>query len=508
MSKICDLFFNMAEKYPQKTAIWCDNKTITYEELAALVNRYSNFLLEAGVCYKDHIGSPMNNSIESAALILAAANLGAALVPINPTLPSAAIKTLFAAADVKHLIARKHFLEQTAGGTDLDLKGVKICLDGSWENALSFESISGKSDKRPIHDQVSGEETLIITMTSGSTGEPKPIDLTQNNKFQRAMAHIRLYNLTKEDRILAATPLYHSLAERLVIMPLLIGATSILLPRFTPALWLNCVKDQKVTFTIAVSAQLGQIAELLTSPFVPETDSLRCVVSSSSLLENHVKNELIDKLKCDFHEMYGTSETSTVTSINFRETMGKKHSVGRPLPGTIIRIVKEDQSIAKPGEIGEITCKTTLMCNGYYGQPEAFHNALQEGCFKTGDLGYLDDTGYLYFAGRKKELIITGGINVYPQDIEDCIKRLPEVKECAAFSYPDNRLGEVVALAVVPKPDTQLSKRKIQIQCAKNLADFQQPHIIIFLDQLPKNSLGKLEKYNLPEYVTKHGMFK
>ena len=508
MSKLCDLFFDIASEYPQKTAIWCDNKTITYEELAALVCRYSNFLIKAGVIYSDHIGIPMNNSIESAALILAAANLGAALVPINPTLPPEAIKALFAAADVKHLIARKNFLEQTEGKVDLNLKGAQICLDGLWKNTLTFDSISKMSDKRPVVKQVTGKETLIITMTSGSTGEPKPIDLTQNNKLERAMAHIRLYNLTKDDRILAATPLYHSLAERLVLMPLLIGATSILLPRFTPALWLNCVKDQKVTFTIAVSAQLGQIAELLTSPFVPEIDSLRCVVSSSSLLENHIKNELIDKLNCDFHEMYGTSETSTVTSINFRETMGKKHSVGRPLPEAKVKIIKEDQSIAKPGEIGEITCKTTLMCNGYYNQPEIFQNALQDGYFKTGDLGYLDEAGYLYFAGRKKELIITGGINVYPQDIEECIKKLPEVKECAAFAYPDNRLGEVVALAIVPKPDTRLSKRKIQIQCAKNLADYQQPHMIIFLDQLPKNSLGKLEKYNLPEYVTKHGVFK
>lgn len=508
MSRICDLFFDMAAKYPQKTAIWCDNKTVTYKELAALVSRYSNFLLEAGVGYKDHIGFPMNNSVESAALILAAANLGAALVPINPTLPPEVIKSLFAAADVNHLIARKNFLEQAEGETDLNLNGVRFCLDGTFKHSHSLESISEVSDKRPIINQVTGEETLIITMTSGSTGEPKPIDLTQNNKFKRAMAHIRLYHLTEDDRILAATPLYHSLAERLVLMPLLIGATSILLPRFTPALWLNCVKDQKVTFTIAVSAQLGQIAELLTSPFVPEIDSLRCVVSSSSLLENHVKNELIDKLNCDFHEMYGTSETSTVTSINFRETMSKKHSVGRPLPEAKVKIIKEDQSIAKPGEIGEITCKTTLMCNGYYNHPEIFQDSMQDGYFKTGDLGYLDDTGYLYFAGRKKELIITGGINVYPQDIEDCMKKIPEVKECAAFAYPDNRLGEVVALAIVPKPDTQLSKRRIQIHCAKNLADYQQPHIIVFLDQIPKNSLGKLEKYNLLEYVTKHGVFK
>ncbi|WP_097004721.1 class I adenylate-forming enzyme family protein [Lacrimispora amygdalina] len=508
MSKICDIFFTMAAKYPQKTAIWCDNKTVTYEKLASLVNGYSYFMFNHGVCYGDHIGFPMNNSIESAALILAAADLGAALVPINPTLPPETIKSLFAAADVNHLIARKNFLEQTAGETDFKFSGVQFCLDDTWENALSLELTEAISERPPVHNQVTGEETLIITMTSGSTGVPKPIDLTQINKLKRARAHIRLYNLTKEDRILAATPLYHSLAERLVLMPLLIGATSILMPRFTPSLWLNCIKNQRVTFTIAVSAQLGQIAELLTSPFVPEIDSLRCVVSSSSLLENHIKNELIDKLNCDFLEMYGTTETSTVTSINFRETVNKKNSVGKPLPEAEVKIIKEDQSAALPGEIGEITCKTALMCSGYYGLPEVFQNAMQDGYFRTGDLGYLDEDGYLYFTGRKKELIITGGINVYPQDIEACIKKLPEVKECAAFAYPDNRLGEVVALAVVPVRNTKLSKRNIQFQCAKNLADFQQPHLIVFLAELPKNSLGKVEKYNLVEYVTKHGVFK
>ena len=166
-------------------------------------------------------------------------------------------------------------------------------------------------------------------MTSGSTGQPKPINLTQNNKYERAMAHIKLYDITENDRILAATPLYHSLAERLVLLPLLIGATSILLPRFTPSIWLNCVYEQKVTFTIAVTAQLSQIAQLLSSPFVPDISSLRSIVSSSALLEPYVRMELIDKLKCDFHEMYGTSETSTATSINFRESINKQKSVGR-----------------------------------------------------------------------------------------------------------------------------------------------------------------------------------
>lgn len=500
MEKLADIFYTNAGIYAKKKAIWCDGETMTYAELAAFVSRCSNFLLKAGVKHGDIIGIPMNNSIESVALIIAAANVGAALAPINPSLPFPAIKTAFTSGNVKHLIARKAFYNQCDKAGGIPAKGVKICLDGEQKDALSFRTVANESDTRPkVH--VTGKETLILTMTSGSTGAPKPIELTQENKLLRVKAHINLYNITENDNILAATPLYHSLAERLVILPLLIGSTSVLLPRFTPQIWLKCVEEQNVTFTIAVSAQLSQIAQLLSSPFVPGTSSLRCVVSSSALLEPHVKNELIQKLHCDFHEMYGTSETSTATNINFNEALNKKQSVGRPLPEAEIRILKDNGQLSSAGEIGEIAVKTTLMCNSYYRMPDVMADAMTDGFFRTGDMGHLDGDGYLYFAGRKKEIIITGGINVYPQDVEKCVSELSEVSECAAFSYPDERLGEVVALAVVIKKGMTLKRRTVQIQCARNLADFQQPHEIFFLPELPKNVMGKLVKTKLMEAV-------
>ncbi len=500
MERIADLFYSSAEKHPQKTAIWCEDAALTYSELAALAARYSNFLLKNGVSYGDHIGIPMNNSVESAALMIAAADIGAALVPINPTLPYSAIKAAFASGDVRHIIARRSFYEESEKNGELASGGARICLDGEFEGTVSIRRAAEESCSRPETD-VTGSERLILTMTSGSTGAPKPIELTQENKLLRAKAHIRLYGITESDRVLAATPLYHSLAERLVIMPLLIGASSVLLPRFTPQLWLKCVEQRKVTFTIAVSAQLSQIAQLLSSPFAPETGSLRCVVSSSALLEAHVRNELIDKLRCDFHEMYGTSETSTATSINFREALCKRQSVGRALPEAEIRILDDDGRPLRSGETGEIAVKSSLMCSGYYKMPEAMEAAKADGFFRTGDMGFLDEDGYLFFCGRKKEIIITGGINVYPQDVENCVRELPEVRECAAFSYPDERLGEVVALAVVAEEGRTLKKRAIQVQCAKNLADFQQPHKIFFLPELPKNPMGKLVKSKLLEAV-------
>lgn len=500
MSRFTNYFFENAQKYPDKLAIWCDGKTATYAEFAYMVTRTANMLLAYGIKPGDNIGIPMNNSIESAVLFFSAAEIGASLTPINPTLPTDAIKTAFSSVGVSCIIARKSFFSNYKP-EDM----ICICQDKAGiEGTVPFESWKDYPNTRPNID-VDEESTLILTLTSGSTGEPKPIELSQKNKIDRAFAHVKVYDLTENDRILAATPLYHSLAERLVIMPLLIGATSILLPRFTPNIWLNCIAEQKVTFTIAVSAQLSQVSQLLSSPFLPDIDSMRCMVSSSSLLEPHVKRELIEKLHCEFHEMYGTSETSTVTDINFKETINKANSVGKSFGTAEIKIMDDNCNELPVGKVGEIVCKSQLAFKGYYRMPEKTKSAYTDEYFHTGDLGRVDEDGYLYFCGRKKELIITGGINVYPIDIENSLAKLPGVKECAAFSYPDERLGEVVAVAVVKEENSDLTAKKIQFYCARNLADFQQPHEIFFLEELPKNTMGKMVKWKLYEAVKKNG---
>jgi acyl-CoA synthetase (AMP-forming)/AMP-acid ligase II len=501
MNQLIDRFYQIAKKYANKKAIWCDGEEMTYRELSSLVCKYANYLTSHGVEYRDIIGVPMNNSIESVALILASAAIGAGLAPVNPTIPADAIDAAFRSGNVKHVIARHAFFKSMENADFSYLTGCKLCLDDIEGDMDSFKDVLKASDEYPDMSKIQGTETLILTMTSGSTGNPKPIELTQENKLKRINAHVKLYGITEKDKILAATPLYHSLAERLVLLPLLVGGTSILLPRFTPVLWLNCVKEQQVTFTIAVSAQLSQIAQLLSSPFVPEISCLRTVVSSSALLEPHVRNELIQRLHCDFHEMYGTSECSTVTNINFRESSNKIQSVGKPLSDVNIKILDDNFSELKVNEIGEIAVQTPLICAGYYNMPDKMKEAMYGNYFLTGDLGRLDEDGYLYYSGRKKEIIITGGVNVYPQDIENKVMSLDDVQECAAFPYNDERLGEIVALAIVLKEGSKVTKKSIRVFCAKNLADFQQPHKIFFLEKLPKNSMGKLVKLNLPEAV-------
>lgn len=508
-SQLADLFYKNAAEMPDKQAIWCDGKTATYQEMANRVSRYSNYLVAKGVQYGDHVAIPMNNSIESVALFFSAADLGVCLVPLNPTLPLESIKVAMKSGDMKHLIARKSFLNECEKKGGVDVPGITVCLDGEFEGAFPFSEVATMPTTRPACENIKGDESLILTMTSGSTGTPKPIDISQQNKIDRSLAHIRVYGLVKEDRILAATPLYHSLAERLVIMPLLLGATSILLPRFTPALWLKCAAEQKPTFTIAVSAQLAQILELLKQENTESIDNFHTIVSSSALLEEKVKLELIDRLQCEFHEMYGTSETSTATDICFQKARNKQKSVGLPFDEAEVKILRDDEDTeCAVGEVGEIAVKSKLTCKGYYKLKNMMDMATTEGFFRTGDLGYMDEDGYLYFAGRKKELIITGAINVYPNDVDAVVNQLTAVEECAAFSYPDERLGEVVALAVVVKEDCELTERTIKTYCAKNLADFQQPHKIFFVDMLPKNTMGKLQRNRILDHIRNVGIDK
>ena len=239
MEGITEIFFENTRKYPEKCAIWCEKRKITYIELKEKVLNYAMLFCENGICYGDHIGIPMTNSIESVGIMLTAALLGCVIVPINPTLPKEAVENAFQLGEVKHLIARQSFLQKYKEWGLNNVSGTVVCMDGEYEGAIYLEAHIKNREMQLPRVKKNGNELFIITMTSGSTGNPKPIALTQKNKLDRAWRHIELYHLNKDDRILAATPLYHSLAERLVLMPLMLGATSVLLPRFTPNLWLN-----------------------------------------------------------------------------------------------------------------------------------------------------------------------------------------------------------------------------------------------------------------------------
>ncbi len=506
---IAPVFFAQAERLPDKSAIRCEESGMTYRQLARLVSRWSNGMAAQGVARGDHIGVILPNTIEFVALLLTAADLGAVLVPLSNTLTTAETFKAFGAADVKHVVGTRALLlpllnDAARGRTAAD--GLWLVMDDAipGEPADGLESLTDllhdvPADAAPL-DAGLADDALILCMTSGSTGDPKPIILTQRSKFNRAAAAVELYSITEDDRALAATPLYHSLAERLVLIPLLTGGTSILLPRFTPQAWLQCVRQHGVSFSIAVSSQLKQIAaELGNTARSDDIASLRCIVSSSALLEPDVKADLLRKFGCEFHECYGASEIAIASNLDDRSARVKLESVGRAAPGVDIKIIGQDAQALGPGEAGEIVCKTPMLFGGYFRRPDLTRRAMWGEYFRTGDIGKLDADGFLHFLGRSKDIIITGGINVYPSDIEAVVNELPSVRESAAFAYPDDRLGEVVAVALVVNDDAGFDLRKVRFHCCTHLADFQQPRKFFVTPALPRNSMGKLMKFRLRE---------
>ncbi|WP_156491877.1 class I adenylate-forming enzyme family protein, partial [Oleiphilus sp. HI0123] len=311
-------------------------------------------------------------------------------------------------------------------------------------------------------------------------------------------------NITSEDLTLIATPMYHSLAERLVVISLISGGTCVVLGTYTAKKWIDAVIDHKVSFAIPVSSQLKQILiELKNKPSPLET--LRCIVSSSERLPDAVREEMKQVIRCDVHECYGASEVAIVTDLDCQSS--ENGSVGKVIPGVEIAILDDNRVPVGVNQAGEIACKTPMLFSGYYKNPETTAAAMWNDFFCTGDIGCIDEEGYLYFLGRKKDVIISGGINIYPKDIEDVLNSHESVVESAVIPLLDDALGEKLTAVVVVNSNTPFNIRLLQRLCAKALADYQQPRAYLVVESLPKNPMGKIMKQNLIQQITDSSAF-
>jgi acyl-CoA synthetase (AMP-forming)/AMP-acid ligase II len=425
--------------------------------------------------------------------MLMASKIGITLVPENMTLSPRQAVAAFQTTNVSTVFGWHSVVQDLKEAIQPDQYDLKLWLEVTGSGFLYPDSLQDESPTEPDKGVVS--DTYILTMTSGSTGDPKPIELLQSTKLKRADATIATFGLESEDVVLAATPLYHSLAERLVIIPMLLGATLVLLPGFTAEEWVGAATRHKVTFTMAVSTQLKRIHGLLTeSPL--ELPSLKALVSTSERLDEHLRSSLINLLQCRFYECYGTSEVACVTLISDQQNSEHPDSVGKALDYVEIKIVDSEGKELPTGETGEILCKTPLAFAGYFNKPDMTAAAMHDGFFMTGDVGWLDADGYLHYMGRIKDVVITGGISVYPKDIETLLVQHENILECAVIPLPDEALGEKVTAVVVLK-DPVMKMRELQRLCARELADYQQPREYIVTEALPRNTMGKVLKQEL-----------
>ncbi|MEF3191933.1 MAG: acyl--CoA ligase [Campylobacterales bacterium] len=471
---LANLFLNQANALPTKVAVICEDRALTYAELAKQVRNCVVNLQKASITQGSHITLILPNSVEFAVFLLAFAYLGVVAIPFSPSMPIETVLKGMRRVDSSIMIASSDYFVRN------DCQAIDNVLFYEAKNFLT--EVEGSLFLSDVQRSL----PFIITMTSGSTGEPKPIILTQETKIRRAMEGAKeIYGLSGDDVIIAATPMYHSLAQRLVLLPLMMGATSVIMRHFTPKRWLEAVERHRVTFTLAVSSQLEMLLREELESY--DLSSLRCIVSSSAPLALETKKALVQQLKCQFHECYGASEIGIATNLAPEDGVAKLGSVGKPLPHVTLRLSPE----------GEIEVKTTTLFSGYYRQEEKTKEAMDGEFFKTGDLGWIDEEGFLYYSGRKKDLIITGGINVYPKDIEEVLAQVEGVCEVAVIGVADPYFGEAIVAVVVANEG--VSKQQLQRACRRHLADYQQPHAYEFVESLPKNEMGKIQKERLRE---------
>ncbi len=476
----------------ERIALVCGDERLTWAALWDRVQAVARGLSAGGVTCRTRVALFGENSIVYAVALLAVARLGAAVVPLPVGLGADARRRAMAVAGCSAAIGDGAMLqalrEDGSVAADMLFPVAGPVLAGTTGAAAA------------LPETVDCAVPYILTMTSGSTGAPKPIVFTQATKLRRAFLATReVYGLGEDDVVLVSTPMHHSLAQRSTLLPLLLGGTAVIMPRFSPAAWIAAVRLHAVSFLFAVSSQLRVLLPELraASGGFP---SLRTIVSSSARLDDATKEDLVAILGCDLHECYGTSEVGCATDFSLTEAPDKRTSVGRALPHVALKICDPQRRALPPGETGEIAVRTQTAFAGYLDDPEATaaaHDA--DGYFYTGDLGRMDADGWLYFRGRSKEVIITGGINVHPTDVEAVIATCPGVRACAVIGVDDAYFGEAVLAVVVADRQLGYKPASVRRRCAEELAVYQRPMAIEEVAELPRNEMGKVHKPTLRE---------
>lgn len=480
-----DQFRRQVEQQPNKIAIHIDSIALSYQQLGEAVDAMAGRLLAEGVRHGTHVAVLLDNDFSYPAVLLAALQVGAVLVPFSPKLSAEQLRIGLERTDARVAL--------TSGDQPALIRALSECAPGRQVINLHEPVPGAKGPTERTQPQPTGEsDPYIIVSTSGSTSEPKPIVLTQGVGLRRIGHTIATYNLTTNDVLIVATPLYHSLAQRFAILALTLGATLVLLERFRPQPYLEAIEAHRVTFAMAVS---NQIEAMIPSLSESDLSSLRTLISSSYSIKPESKRILLSAISADVYECYGTSEIGCATNLNLRMAPDKAESVGAPLPYVKIRILNEE---SQPTDgVGQIAVRTETAFAGYYKQPDTTRNSYCDGFFLTGDLGSLDADGYLYYSGRCKELIKTSGISVYPIDIERVINELDGVRECAVVGVPDDHFGEMVVAVVVGA----VTPAAVQTRCRARLAPYQQPLHVELQEELPKTALGKVQKFVLQQQL-------
>ncbi|HEV3388533.1 MAG TPA: long-chain fatty acid--CoA ligase [Solirubrobacteraceae bacterium] len=478
-----------AERYPESAALRMGDEVITYAELDQATARVAGLLRERGFEPGDRAGIMLPNVPEFAIAYYGVLRAGGVVVPMNVLLKKREVEFYLGDSEAKAIFAWHEFADPAReGAAEVGAE----CIVVEPESFADLLANAAPADE--VLDR-SADDTAVILYTSGTTGKPKGAELTHANLTINADVSKALFTLDHDDVVLGALPLFHAFGQTCGLnASVSAGASLALIPRFDAGKVLATIERDGVTVFEGVPTMF---AALLHQPDREQFDvsTLRVCVSGGAALPVEVLRGFEEAFDCVILEGYGLSETSPVACFNHPDRERMPGSIGTPVEGVEMKLVDDHRQDAAPGDVGEIAIRGHNVMKGYWNRPEATADAIDDaGWFYSGDIARIDDEGRYFIVDRKKELIIRGGYNVYPREIEEVLYEHPAVREAAVIGIPHDSLGEEVGAAVALKPGTQVTESEIRDYVKANVAAYKYPRHVWFVDELPKGPTGKILK--------------
>jgi long-chain acyl-CoA synthetase len=486
---LASLLTESAERSPESPAIRLGENELGYGKLDELSARLMTLLREKGFEPGDRVGVMLPNVPEFPVAYYGVLRAGGVVVPMNVLLKRREIAFYLEDSGAGLLLAWHGFAEEAregAAGAGAELIEVE---------PTTFATTLSGLEPAPGLAETAEDDTAVILYTSGTTGKPKGAELTHMNLFRNADVSSRTTSeISRGDVVLGALPLFHSFGQTVSMnASLMVGACLTLVPRFDPGEALATMQRDGVTHFYGVPTMYGA---LLHHPERESFDSsaLRICITGGASMPVEVLRGFEDAFEAKVMEGYGLSETSPVACSNHPDRERKAGSIGTPIEGVEMQVVDEDDNPVAQGEVGEIVIRGHNIMKGYWQRPDATEEAMRGGWFHSGDMARTDEDGYFYIVDRKKDLIIRGGYNVYPREVEEVLYEHPKIREAAVVGVPHDEWGEEIGAAVVLHEGEELGPEEVSAYVKERIAAYKYPRVVWFLDDLPKGPTGKILK--------------